>query len=876
MKKRDKYPYNFEGFFNWFCKPELFEELQGDLEENYLNNVAEKGSQKAAWIYRKEIIMLFRPSVIRNIQAVSFQIVSISIFLNYIKTALRSIKKSALFSGINIVGLSLSMAVGLLVISGIAYQYTFDQFHEKKDIIYRVITNVSDNYFGTNTYATAPVELAFDLKEESNSIEKIIRIQSDFGGNAKTESKSLLLDGLYADADFFQMFSFELTEGNARTALQQPFSIVLTQQTAERFFDDEESPIGKAIEIENVGMFQVTGIMRDIPSNSHLQFSSLASFSTLESSLNQNQSSDLRPYENLNNSYIYVLSEEGSNLDLIQSRLSTIAGNVNTRVENKVYSYELQSLSSILPGRSMNNQIGPEMERIVLIIFSILAAVIIISTCFNYTNLSLARALGRTKEIAVRKTLGGSRFQVFLQFVVESIVISILALLIAILIFSTLKPYLLTIDASIRDTFSFEVTPLISLYFFLFAVLVGIIAGFLPALVLSKQKVLKLFKSGQQFRFLGFLNLRKSLIIFQFTLSLICIITASVLIKQFRFSINFDMGFDRTELLYIQLNGTDENIIRNEFSTIPEVTNISMSSGYLGVGARSKYWIQNESISDSVIVDFLSIDHQYIPNHDIPLIAGNNFSEFDYEGSDELIIVNEEFLKEFQLGGPGEAIGKEVTSPNNTLFRIIGVTSNFNYDRLRNPIGSFFFTYQPEYFQYANLKMVSTDIFSSMDKIEEVWGRVNEFYDLEALFYDERVEEAYSFYTIAFGVIGFVTLLTILIACMGLLGIVIYTSKSRMKEVAIRKVLGAQETGLVLLLSKNFVAMMLWATGISVVVTYLFFNFAVLSREAYKAELGFWDFGIGIIIILTLGLIAITSQTLQVARSNPIDSIQNE
>jgi len=245
-------------------------------------------------------------------------------------------------------------------------------------------------------------------------------------------------------------------------------------------------------------------------------------------------------------------------------QLSTIAEEVNSRVENRIYSYELQNLSAILPGPSLINQIGPEMERIVLMVFSLLAGIIIISTCFNYTNLSLARALSRTKEIAVRKTLGGSRFQVFLQFQVEAIVISMLALAVAVLIFATVKPYILSVDASVRNTFSFEITPIIAFYYVLFATLVGLIAGFLPAMVLSKQRVLKLLKGSQELRFLRFLNLRKSLIIFQFTLSLICIITASVLVKQFRFSINFDMGFDREELLYVQLSGTNVNNFRND------------------------------------------------------------------------------------------------------------------------------------------------------------------------------------------------------------------------------------------------------------------------------------------------------------------------
>ncbi len=877
MEKKKIFPVHFESFFRWFCKPTLFEELQGDLEEQFILDIKSKGKRKAAWAYRKEVILMLRPSVMRNFKLNLYQLNSMPMLFNYIKTAVRNIRKGMLFSGINIVGLSLSMAVGLLVISGISYQFTFDQFHQKKEQIYRVITEVNDSYFGSRTYATAPAILASDFLNDQESIDKLVRISSGFGGKAKTESKALLLDGIYADKEFFDIFSFQLLEGDASNALDNPFSIVLTKEMESRFFD-QESAIGKAIEIEDIGFFQVTGIVEDPPVNSHLRFNSLVSFSTLEALAlsNESQNDALNSFENLNYGYIYLLVNDQSSVQGLENSLSVKSSIVNNQVKNKTYAYQLQALTDIVPGKALNNQIGPEMETLVLIIFSILAGVIIFSTCFNYTNLSLARALGRTKEIAVRKALGGSRFQVFLQFIVEAVVIALLALFVAILFSEALKPYIFSIDVAIRDTFSFKITMSVALYFLLFAVIVGVIAGFLPAIILSKQSALKLLKGADQFRFLRFINLRKGLIIFQFTLSLICIIVASVLVKQFQFSVDFDMGFDREQVLNIKLNGADQQIFRDEFSRIPEVKRISMSSGYLGVGARSKYWIQNPALGDSMVVDYLSVDHNYLINHNIPLLAGKNFDEFDSESRDELIIINEEFLKEFQLGMPLDAIGNVLTTPGNTTFRIIGVTSNFNYDRLRNPIKSFFFTYQPEYFQYANLKMNSPDIISGMEKVETSWEKVNQVYELDAVFYDDRVEEAYSFYKIALGIIGFVTLLTVLIACMGLLGIVVYTSKSRSKEVAIRKVLGAEEKGLVYLLSKNFIGMMIWATLVSVSITFPLFNFLVLPNEAYKADLGFWEFGFGVILIGSLGLITIISQTLRVARANPVDSIHKE
>lgn len=876
MGQQQRVPKYSKAFFKWLCKDGYFEELEGDLEEEFYRNSENHGERAAKWIYRKEILLMIRPSVIRKVSKPSLIFSGAPMLNNYVKTAFRNIRKSALFSGINIVGLSLSMAVGLLLISGITYQMSFDQFHEKKDRTYRVITNLQDSYFGARTSATTSVALANDYFEGNRLVENIVRLNSSFGGNASTESKTLPIDGLFTDEDFFNLFTFNLVQGDYSSALSKPFSIVLTERTAQLFFEEGEA-LGKGLEVSDVGLFQVTGVVKDPPSNSHLQFNSLVSYSTINALMVQDSLYlTHNEYDNLNAGYLYFSLIDDIDTKEVEMGINSIAQNISTRFENQDFAYELQPLTGIVPGKAMTNQVGPEMESLVLIIFSILAGIIILSTCFNYTNLSVARALGRTKEIAIRKTMGGSRFQIFTQFIIEAIVISMLALIAATLISMALKPQIYSISADIQEMFSFDITPLVAIYFVLFAITVGILAGFLPALILSRQETLKLLKGSDQFRFLRFLNLRKSLIIFQFSLSLICIISASVMLKQFRYSINFDMGFDREQVLNVQLYETDSNFFIDEFSKIPEVSTISMSSGYLGVGARSRYWMRNEKAQDSMVVNYLSISPGYLTSHNIPLVAGRTFNDYDFESSDELIIVNEKFTKVFQLGSPEESIGEVILSPRGKAFRIIGVTRDFNYDRLRNPIGSFFFMNDPNQFNYANLKVNSPDITATMDKVEASWATINRIHELNAEFYDDRVEEAYSFYKIALSIIGFVTTLTILIAFMGLLGIVIYTSKSRKKEVAIRKVLGADERGLVYLLSRSFIRMMIWATTISVGITFAFFNFVVLPKEAYRASLGFWDFGLGVIIIVGIGLLTITTQTIRVARTNPVESIQNE
>ena len=877
MRTNHHIPRFTKALFKALCNEDYYEELQGDIEEEFYLNIKEKGVRYAKWAFRREVFFLIRPSVIKRMAYPSLQLTTGSMLSNYIITAIRNIKKGALFSGINIVGLSLSMAVGLLLISGIAYVFSFDQFHENKHNTYRVITHVDDAYFGSELYATSSVALAPDFFDGHEGVEKAIRMNKRFGGIAYGNDKEIALSGLYADAGFFDIFSFELLSKASESVLHDPFSIVLSDQLAQRFFDDK-NPIGEALDIEGVGVFQVTGVVETPPANSHMQFESLVSYSTLAALQNQGVvNQNYENYDNLNAGYVYVHLNGVSSKKEIEQGLNEHAAQISEQYPNQSYSYELQAITSIVPGISMYNQIGPEMETLVLIIFSILAGIIVLSTCFNYTNLSVARALSRTKEIAVRKTLGGTRSQVFLQFIIEAIVISLLALVFAVALSQLAKPYIYNIDVEIQQMFSFQVTPLVVLYFVIFAVIVGVLAGLLPALILSKQEAMDLLRGNKQFRLFRFLNLRKGLIIFQFTLSLVCIIVASITMKQFKFSTNFDLGFDRGQILNVQLQGVDHEVLKNELLRIPEVNHISMSSGILAVGNRNRRWISHTESQDSTLVNNLTIDSEYITNHAIPLLAGRNFSDTDYQNEERLIIANKKLLEEFNLGSPGEALGKYIYTPRSRVaYRIIGVTEDFHYDRLREPIGSFFFTTNPAVYNYANLKVSSSDMVATMAKIETAWENVNTAHDLEAEFYDERIEEAYSFYLIAFGVVGFVTLLTISIACMGLLGIVLYTSKSRTKEIAIRKVLGAEERGLVYLLSKNFIVMMAWATLISVTLTYVLFQMVILPNQAYSSTLTFWDFAVGVFIIVGIGLLTVTSQTMRVARANPVDAIQNE
>lgn len=858
----------------WYCRPEVLEDLQGDLHEFFDRNVEEKGLRKARLNFVLDVFKFMRPYTVRKLEILN-NITTTIMFKNYFKTSLRSIARNKLFSAINIIGLAISMSVCLLMIALFAEVKSYDRFHENAHEIYRFNTIHQWQENDPSHFASTSILAGKRFKEEVPGFEVATIINRGLWADAQIGDLKLPLEGLYVDEDFFKVLSFELIRGNKETALLEPYSIVLTDETATKFFKDKD-PLNEIIELDEKP-YKVTGVVKKPPFNSHMKFTSLVSLSTYETELREEYEDDRwLNWRSIWSNYVYFRVNEQTDLAQLEARMANIAEEENAKSEHSKANITFQPLTGIMTGsQDLSNQLGESMGSTLLWFFGALAFIVILSAAFNYTNLSIARSLRRAKEVGVRKVVGATKGQVFTQFIIEACIISIGSLLLAYGLFYVIRPLFLNLNPEIQNTLRLEHPPILFVWFILFALLVGFMAGFLPSIFLSKLKAISTLKDASGTRLFSKIGLRKVLIVIQFTLSLAFIISASIAFRQYQYAMNFDLGFNTENVLNVDIHGNDPQLAKAVFEAIPEITDISTASHILSVGSRWANEIFSDDRLDSASVYFSGIDHNYLRLMEHKLIAGSNFPERDKVDKEESLIVNEATLKRFNLGTPEEAVGKFVQMNDNRLM-IRGVVENFNYATIEAKIENFGFRHMPQDANVLNLKISTNDLIGTRQKIEAAWNEFDPVHEFEGSFYDDRIEEAYAEFSVTFTIIGFLAFLTISIAALGLLGMGVYTAETKLKEISIRKVLGASEGTLVKLLSKSFMWLLVIASAIAIPATYFVFDQVILVDNAYRAPIGLPELFLGVIIIFSIGFITIGSQTWKAAKSNPAQTLRAE
>lgn len=795
---------------------------------------------------------------------------------NYFKIALRSIFRHKTFSLINIFGLALSMSVCLLVISIIANQYRSDQHNPLKDSIYRVNTHFS-SLSGSSNLAAAPLVLAEELGEGLSSITDVVTIYKRFGGDADVGNKIVPVEGYMASASLLRVMDFPLLYGEANRALEEPYSVVLTEDTAIKLFNSKDV-VGKTISFGESGDYTVTGVLKKTENKSHIDgFEILASASTIPMLEQQGVLNDVSTnWSNFYISYVYFVLKDGVAVDEINPYLNKLAEEKFAYDENLSVSFTTESLSRISPSPvERGNQLYFVMPELVVYFLSGLAMMIMLSACFNYTNLSIARALSRAKEIGIRKVSGAFRQQIFLQFITESVVISLLSLIAAFGILQLLVPAFYSIDPHVSQFL--DINNGLSTYsiFLVFSVFVGVVAGLFPAIYMSKLNPASILKDLSRIKLFAKLNLRKALIVFQFTLSLLFIISATILHSQFKYSLNFDLGFAQENVLNVDLQGNDFHIVKNTFESQSEVTEVGASLYTLGIGRKTSEWMRNPERPDSLLVVYSAITPNYISILDHELVAGTTFPTNASDSTEQYIIVNEYLIKNLGYGSPLDALGEIVHLAGSRDLEIIGVVKDFNYAQLDDPIKEFAFRYEPSQFRIANMAIQSDNIQATLMSLEKVWSKIDPIHEFKYDFYDDQITEAYGVFFIMTKVIGFFAFLAITISSLGLLGMAVYSTESRLKEIGIRKVLGANPGSLVYLLSRGFMGLLLLAVLIAVPIAW-FGNNLWLAEQAFKAPISAFDLLFGSVILLTLGLFTISSQTLKAANTNPVETLRIE
>lgn len=874
MKRNYKPPRLAEKLFSWYCHASAMEDLHGDLEELFYNDLENMSARRARWNYRQRVVsLLFSYAVKKRRQKASYHHYSFTSFhpamlKNYFLIATRNLAKHKLFTVINALGLAVGMSIGLLLIALLSFLWRYDTFHINKDRIYRVVSYTNDNR-STRPFATAPAPVAQALHDGFTGVEEVVRINSSLEGEATYKGKDIPLRGYYTEPNFLRVFTFPLIKGSIAAALTKPNSMIMTETAAVKMFGDEE-PVGKIIAMQGHD-FEITGVLKDHPKNSHMQFEVLASYQTL---LQGNASGQvINTWYDPTDSYVYLLLPQQHDISAIENYINKVSAPIYAQSKDFKAQFALQALNDIAPGPDMRYQIGPEWDYASLGIFIFLVILILLPACFNYANISISRALRRMKEIGLRKTMGGQRSQIFIQFVVEAMVITMIALVLSYYIFTVVRFEFVNM---LVDSSAVELTPDLTtiIYFVGFALFVGFVAGIVPAVYFAKLTPVQALKTQPVSKGLTAINFRKVLIVSQFALSLGFIMSVVIVFNQYRHTLNHNFGFDQENILDVELQGTDPQIFRNEFAKLPAAQSISMSSGIMGTGGVEGIWIKENAV-DSLEVYQMFIDEKYIASLNLTLLAGNNFSQ-DIVGNKGNVIVNEEFLKTLKLASAAEAIGQVITLTSGEEVTVVGVLNNFHYTSLREPIRNFFFRYDPARFEYANIKMVTTDAFSSISEMEASWKTFAGDKKFTAKFFDDEISDAYSSYFGMIKICGFLGLLAITISCLGLLGMVVFTVENRVKEIGVRKVMGASASSVIVLLSKDFMKLMVIAAIIAIPITYLFFEKVYLNLQYYHADIGVLDVALSLFIMLSLGVVTILSQTVRAAKANPVDSLRHE
>jgi putative ABC transport system permease protein len=844
------------------------DDLLGDLDEWFYHNVETKSPRKAKWLYWKQVLSLSFSYALRkrkrnsNYGAYSASSFSMDMLKNYVKIAFRNLYQYKYFSVLNAFGLAIGMSISLLIISMITYVSTYDNFHVNGENIYTIISTQKEGV-EESEYATAPAVLADRLSTEFTGVKEVVRITRDFGAEVKTVKENLPIRNYFVEPAFLSVFSFDVIQGSA-SSLAKPNHVILTQSAAAKIFN-EEQVVGKTIEMANGKTFEVVGLMKDHPANSHLTFEMLTSYSSLPESKRslEDQWTDFQLQ------YIYVLLNDESTPDQLQSYLNKIADDVYAKLPVKV-TYDYQHLDDVAMGKDLRQAIGTKWEASGFLLFAVFAALILLPACFNYTNISIARAMRRAKEIGLRKTMGGVKSQIFFQFITETVVITLISLVGSLLIFVMIRAEfqtMLVAGSSLDLSLTWKMFGL----FLAFALTTGFLAGLFPALHFSGLNPIQALKSKINTKGSS-LRIRTVLTVFQFALSFGFILSLVMFSKQYRYSLNFDFGFEKKNTVDVALQDVSQEQFKTAFSQLSPVQSISMSSGLLGVN-ESRTWIYTKE-TDSTEISQMFIDRNYIDNFKLKLIAGKNFPDEPWQ-RERYMIVNEEFLKEHRIKSAIDAIGQIYMVDGNDL-EVIGIVKNFHYAPLTIPIKKFIFRMNPSEFVYANLQVASTDAFSMFSQMEAAWKQLPTQKKFEGKYFEDHLNEAYQTYTIVLKIVGFLGLLAITISLLGMLGMVVYTSETKTKEVSIRKVMGATVTSIAVLLSKDYLKMMGWAMLFAIPLTAFILSKLLPGIQYYSVTLSVYDIVTSAVILIVLGLLTITSQTYKTAMTNPATTLRSE
>ncbi len=789
---------------------------------------------------------------------------------NFLKTSTRMLLRQKGYTVINIAGLAIGITVCFLILLWVQDELSYDRFHEKSDRIYRTIW---DGKFGDNEWSIplGPVPVGETLRTNFTEVESVTQLMRGSRTIRRGEEYIIEDNFLFVDEHFFDVFTVTFISGSRETALVNPDAVILTENSARRYFGDGDA-LGRTIELSDGSVLQVTGVVESFPSQSHIQFNFLGNIHSLQHYRQRME------WWQAATAFTYFTLYDGISWTAFQSRLNDhIRGTYYPEeiFETGAYfGFTLQTLTDIHLGQKYEYDFPVSGNRIFVSLFTVIGVFILLLACVNYINLTTARSMKRAREVGIRKTVGSGRFQIAHQFLLETFILVIAAVLLAIGLTDLAMPYFNTITGKDLTVFKLGYGATISL-FAVFSVIVSALAGSYPALHLSSFSPITMLRQGTDGNIGGF-KLRNALVVFQFCVSISLIIGTYVVYAQLQYLQNKQLGFEKEHVLVVEganVLGNRASLFINEVETLPGIKGAAQSL-YLPGKDFDSMPFEPEQPANYEVSSFTYdlIDHNYINVLGLELISGRNFYPGRAADSTSFII-NETAAKAL---GWDEPLGRKLTTYGGQVRGpVIGVVRDFHFRSLHHPVEPIIFPYIRWTPRYISVRLKSGNVREGVESVRAIWDDLVPNRPFVYSFLDENIEMLYRSEQQTASIFNIFSILSISIACLGLFGIATYTAERRTKEIGIRKVLGASVTGIVSLLSKEFLKLVVISNVIAWPVVYFAMN-KWLDNFAYRIEPGWTLFILAGSIAVIIALLTVSYQAIRAALTNPVESLRYE
>ena len=847
---------------HWFCDPEIVDDVEGDLRERYQRKYTHR--KFADGLLVRDVLLLFRPGIIKTLEGTQ-KLNYYGMIKNYFKITWRSLLRQKLYSAINIGGLAIGIATFIQMFLYVEHERSFDHFFPHGDQIYSIYQQQPGNEsMGTDLYAVTPAGLTPVLLSDYPETQAATTLDQ-YNTLIGAGEAHYLEDVLFADEYYFEVFGHHFLQGHPKSALADGKGAVITTSFAQKVFGKTDV-LGEKITFWDDKEAYVTGIIEDLPENSSLQFSLILSLQASE----YYREERVKQEWNGNNYYTFVTLKRQTDLKAFERKLPAILEK-HWRANGEPGIYMLSPMTDFHLRNQINEDIGLKGNAQQLTMFSIIAIIVLTLACVNYMNLAIARSVNRAKEVGLRKAIGARKQQLIAQFLCESVIMSGLALILAMIMLHFITPVFgRMVERSLDITMIYELG--LIPWMLLLVVGIGVVSGSYPALFMSSLQPILVLKGKSDSRGYG-RNIQKTLIITQYAISTIMITMSAIVYLQMEFIRHKDLGFQKEQVLTVQMRSSNTrnqvDLLRNQFMTNPLTAQVSFSSS-LPTQVQSSTFLNNDRTGGNIYR--LNVDEQFLQVYGLVLLAGRFLSdEIDTEEKSNFVI-NETAVK--ALGFTVDnAVGQTFVNEGGETKNIVGVVKDFHMHSMHIPVAPLMISVRP-YRRFASFKVNPANIKETLSIIEKTFQQYST-YPFQYQFIDDHFNQLYKHDNRQGQIFGFFTTLAILIACLGLFGLAAFTAAQKTKEIGLRKVLGASVQDIILLFSKSFIFLVMISFLLSLPFSwYLASNW--LQGFAYRVEIGWWVYLMGGAMALILAFLTISSQSVKVSMINPVESLRDE